>query len=949
MRSACLVSVLLAVLAASAAAQTRVFDIVVSGPIAEVPVSLSARQAGHAIQLKNVQAGAAPVMEIVAERGGEVPGVVRRGDLPVIGLPGQSHGTYRLIIYDRLSEAPRTADVWVDGAIAVPHVVFSRGARLALPAMAAGETAIAVAPPGGLNTHTAFLLNAGGHIVRQASGPITRLTAQSPGDAVVLYGTTAFGASGKLRVFRNDVLTDADGDGVGDGLEAALETCASASASVPGIACATVADARDTDGDGLWDSWEAFGVFPSNGTEYVPLQMWGANPRHKDIFVEVDFRRLTLSDNQNGLAEHMTPMVARQMAGIYGDAATTDAALRTQHAQDAGNPDGLPGVSLHLDTGVAPETPSDLTIFGDWGGYSAVDAVNDGMGNYNPQTPGGAMATNFNPVRRGLFHYVLGYTSGGGACGVGIACGFNMADAGNSSHEFGHTLFLDHNGPAGTHEPNCKPNYPSLMNYAYIDSGYRLFSDGHGLPPLNNHSLPESGAVSPSETTYLDTLKNTFRYRVDMAAGSVDWNRDGQFSPAGTTVRAYANYRPYDYGGCEFTREGEVPVGTKSDRSPAVLRYNGLIWLFTVNLNHELEYTYTASPWTCQNTDDCPPPEFPYHVLRNIGPVEGVDAAAINVNGAWVIIVVGIRPDGTIFETWMRMAGWLIVWESTVTVPASPAAGEPSLAVSQDGRSVALAYRGTDNIVRYRTRTTATWRPEEQIVVGGHPLEMSPNASPGLVFAGLPIGMTVGQEHVMAAVADTNGWIQLYTREGFPHPGWTSLGIPYEGMYSPIGRPAMAWTGTAPANALAAGAGAASATSTTVGRFYLVYLEYNPPVAEVTNPNPTRMAMSYVDTSGTLRIGLGSYFDNVWSYAFGIDLLQPGEVGLRAAVTYSIPNAGSHPDSLYQVRFRPHADGISDLPYSNKNDWPVIAWGSCAVLAAQQPPPMKTTCAPRPW
>jgi hypothetical protein len=36
-----------------------------------------------------------------------------------------------------------------------------------------------------------------------------------------------------------------------------------------------------------------------------------------------------------------------------------------------------------------------------------------------------------------------------------------------------------------------------------------------------------------------------------------------------------------------------------------------------------------------------------------------------------------------------------------------------------------------------------------------------------------------------------------------------------------------------------------------VGRFYLVYLEYNPPVADVTNPNPTPMAMSYVDTSGT--------------------------------------------------------------------------------------------------
>jgi hypothetical protein len=132
-------------------------------------------------------------------------------------------------------------------------------------------------------------------------------------------------------VFRNDVLTDADGDGLGDRLEAALGTCGSAAASASGVACATVADPRDTDGDGLWDSWEVLGVVPWRldstgavvlGTEYVPLQMWGANPLHKDIFIEVDFRRLTLSDNQNGVAEHMTPMVARQMAGIYADAAT---------------------------------------------------------------------------------------------------------------------------------------------------------------------------------------------------------------------------------------------------------------------------------------------------------------------------------------------------------------------------------------------------------------------------------------------------------------------------------------------------------------------------------------------------------------------------------------------------------------------------------------------------
>src|SRR4029079_5262342 len=107
-----------------------------------------------------------------------------------------------------------------------PQVPSARGAGLSLTALAVGEQVVGVAPPGGLKTHTAFLLSADGtHVVRQAAGAITRLTTQVPGDAVLLYGAIAFGVSGKLRVFRNDARADADGDGLGDRLEAALGTC----------------------------------------------------------------------------------------------------------------------------------------------------------------------------------------------------------------------------------------------------------------------------------------------------------------------------------------------------------------------------------------------------------------------------------------------------------------------------------------------------------------------------------------------------------------------------------------------------------------------------------------------------------------------------------------------------------------------------------------------------
>jgi hypothetical protein len=140
-----------------------------------------------------------------------------------------------------------------------------------------------------------------------------------------------------------------------------------------------------------------------------------------------------------------------------------------------------------------------------------------------------------------------------------------------------------------------------------------------------------------------------------------------------------------------------------------------------------------------------------------------------------------------------------------------------------------------------------------------------------------------------------------------------------------------------------------AAPPVTYGRLYILYIRYAAPVEGATNPDPVRMEMSYVDTSGRLRIGLDSWFDNVWSYAFGVDLLQPGEMALASAESYSIPNADTHPNSLFRVTVRPHADGISDLPYRNYDDWKVIGWGSCATLQDVQPAGMKVKCADKTW
>src|SRR6185312_15198735 len=104
-----------------------------------------------------------------------------------------------------------------------------------------------------------------------------------------------------------------------------------------------------TDGDGISDRWEVLGrrdVWP-----HQPLPLFGADPRHKDLFVEFDFMQ-----RSPGEAEvKMTPANARKFAAYYGDQVGTVSPDRQLfRASTLRNPDGRPGIRAHLDIGVAP-------------------------------------------------------------------------------------------------------------------------------------------------------------------------------------------------------------------------------------------------------------------------------------------------------------------------------------------------------------------------------------------------------------------------------------------------------------------------------------------------------------------------------------------------------------------------------------------------------------------
>ena len=354
-----------------------------------------------------------------------------------------------------------------------------------------------------------------------------------------------------------------------------------------------------------------------------------------------------------------------------------------------------------------------------------------------------------------------------------------------------------------------------------------------------------------------------------------------------------------------------------------------------------MRFTYTTGTWTCPtNIDNCPDPVFAPPIPLPIGPMRSVDAKVFWVNSNLEqIMVTGIRYDGSVIEIPVVLdSGGYPAWGTVTAISGAGAAiGELTLAVSQEKTSMAMVYKAPDHTVRYRSRSTSGWSAETQLLAGGSPIKMHPDTSPGLAFTGLPLGIAFG-EYLVGAFTDVNGLVQLYT-PGRIGQGWGKIPIPYDAMYSPVGRPVIGWVGS-PGGIVATPGGASGSLSSTANRFYVLYLEYQTPPGS-TPTNAVRMAMSHVDTAGTFRIGLDAYFDNVWAFAYGIGLVQPSDGALRAVVTSGVPS------SLRTVHFRPQADGMRDLPYRNYDDWKTLGWGSCSTVAPTQTT-MFIHCSP-PW
>lgn len=308
-------------------------------------------------------------------------------------------------------------------------------------------------------------------------------------------------------------------------------------------------DELDSDGDGLPDDWEENGYdADGDGTVDVDLPALGADPYHKDMFVEVDWMTAAAPN-----ATIWAPIIS----------AFANAPIL--------NSDGEQGVALHIDRGA-----------GTGGGGGDIIAYADRI-RYDSSSPSpGFSYTNFytektnhfdadrlNIYRYCIFAWDQGHSPGSSGRAEGfiandfiVSIGSWGADGTRDEfqlstflHEMGHTLDLKHGGSDHT---NSKDNYNSIMQYGngwIIWAGQNnVFSPSQfGGIDVNCNQLDVDGVYTYGQGMRMDLNENHLN-EFDGVCDNVsrDWNENGSIqadvafnldtNAALTTIRDYADW-----------------------------------------------------------------------------------------------------------------------------------------------------------------------------------------------------------------------------------------------------------------------------------------------------------------------------------------------------------------------------------------------------------------------
>lgn len=331
---------------------------------------------------------------------------------------------------------------------------------------------------------------------------------------------------------------------------------------------------KDTDNDGLLDIWESSSTTlkDPNGVDLPNLKAMGASPTVKDLFIQIDFMTSSGYDTPLGPVGPHSHLPSKVALDRVGDAFKNAPAA----------PNGPGPINVHFDVGAnyqgdpyvipaayarggkaIPETACDPSLepcqFPDYpgtvgwkAGFQKIKLLNFDRNRKDifhwslfAHNSGRAMATVDDPATPYDERKTPKSTSGVSDAATGggdfmVTLGrwggdnFNGTDfmqAATLMHELGHNLALRHGG--APQEPNCKPNYQSVMNYLHQVSGLMLpttVSIGRGsssasvtavidysrqeLQPLDEASLAETQL----KTLGGDTMNYLLRWNVPQSS-----------------------------------------------------------------------------------------------------------------------------------------------------------------------------------------------------------------------------------------------------------------------------------------------------------------------------------------------------------------------------------------------------------------------------------------------
>jgi hypothetical protein len=778
------------------------------------------------------------------------------------------------------------------GCRAQPQRVFRDvrpGAELRVPSEAGLIYQVAAAP-GGASTCWLLAIDQRGAVLARDrnSGPLGLPKLPAPAGAHTLRVEGEHDAP--VHVYVNDPATDRDGDGLGRELERELRTCDAPNDA--GCERSPLRDyyqsvqhaTRDTDRDGLSDSDELFGVA---GEPLLDLPRFGANPRHKDVFVEIDLGKRV---ERPGMVE--------------GDLVQVAALFARGPASTLKNPDGARGVALHFDAGFAASDRKRASLLGDWGGSGT------SSGDYKI-----ARKESFSKEREHYYRYAVLARAGLGQSS-GDAFGINRDGPRVAlfAHELAHTLGLKHEGHPSWGAYNCKPNHLSIINYAFqnlLDVGFSLQPG----PSLNPTRVLEHAVIDAQTAERLRRPP----FELDASVHGVDWNRDGVLSEA--PVRAGVTWATYKSCAAGATAQIALASGAHP-ATPALTSADGVLHAFWIDATGALAQRPAVIGERCT--------EHKCAALLATTTIAGISELAhiaVTKLDAHKLALAHVSRAGDlgVSELALRDGTWAV----TATRLIAPLATHDAPAIALHGGEVVLLFRALDGALM---QALVPLVPHERASVLIS-IALDQDERPILTrFA--PSALMLGTGELCGVFPDLESHVRFYCRaEGTG--AWADLSA--RAFYATLGPKTGGPVGLAYhrfryADGGFVGADAASEDAGARGAIYLTFTEPAPGSSRPDNPN--LLISQALDRDAPARHAIDFRWRgnviNQWTHvAQGTAVALYEDESLPGLVA-ALPVRGE--GEAIRIDLLPVADGTFSAELGAGNDFAVMERGICTGL-----------------